>query len=206
MTTIETKLTKLENKLRFFQFAFILIILIAIFFIVTGFNRNPVADIIQAKKIQVVDDYGNVLVSLMTSDMGNGTILTLTKKGKTTTRLVSTLTGNGMLEVYNSDEEIVSKLGTTDRKTGYLSLKNSNGNDLFTVTYTSGNYGGWLGLYNNAGINTFQTSTGDDGSCRLNMYNGNNTRICYLGTTAAGDGCLNVYNSVGQNLNGVWAK
>ena len=206
MTTLEIKLTKLENKLRFFQFAFVLIILIAVFFIITGFNRNPVTDLIQAKKIQVVDDDGNVLVSLWSSTLGDGTISTRSKNGKLATRMISSTGGGGVLEIYNSDEKIVSTLETTDKGTGYLSLKNSNGNDLFKVTYTSGNYGGWLGMYNYSGVNTFSATTAEDGGCRFNMYNKNNIRVCYLGTTDAGDGCLNVYNSAGQNLNGVWPK
>ena len=81
MSTIETRLLKLERKLRFYQLGITVILIGAGFFVVTAFNnRNAAPDLIQAKEFQVVDANGKVLISLK-KDNSAGNIKMYTQTG-----------------------------------------------------------------------------------------------------------------------------
>lgn len=204
MSNLEQRLEKLEKKLRIYQFAFIAIILVSGFFIVSAFNKKaPVPDLIQAKEFQVVDDQGNTFVSLkkdydagtilvynssgiplidMYSTAGTGAVLTKTQNGKYACYMGAYNTGAGQIKVYNIDEKAADEIGSTTNNYGYVGVNNTNQDNILSITTTS----------NGDGI--------------VSVYNRYKNRICVLGPDDYGNGVLNVLNSSGQNMNGVWPK
>ncbi len=230
MSTLENRLEKLERRLRFYQIGITAIILTGVLLVVTAFNKkNPVPDLVQAKEFQVVDDNGKVyasmkqhdgycdfkiyngqgsqIIRLTESTNGYGAVMTSDKYGTSAVNIMG-VTGNegGSINVFNKSGKIIDEIGVTNTSTGYLGVYNSSGSDLFKVTYTAENNGGWLGLYNanNKEMITLSNTNVNDGV--VSVYNHSNNRICVLGGDVSGNGVLNVLNSAGLNMNGVWPK
>ena len=281
MSTIENRLAKLERKLRFYQLGVTVILIGAVFFIVTAFNnKNAAPDLIQAKEFQVVDANGKVLISLKkdykagnikmysetgsniidmrNSDGGTGIIITKNKSGNMACRLTSYKDdagnddGSGKIEVYNKDGKLVSEVGslnngsgyfavknslgtkvsemsstessggwigvynnngyevgqmsTTTGNTGFLGLYNETGKDMFKVTYTTGLAEGSLSIYNSSGDEQINLSTTTNHDGVISVYNHLKNRVCVLGADNNSNGVLNVKNSAGEKMNGVWPK
>jgi hypothetical protein len=206
MLTIEKRLAGLERKVRAYQLSLLTIVLIATLATVLAYNKKtPVADVVQAKEFQVVDDRGNVLVrlkkdgsagdltvlntkgtelvQLTSSTAGSGAVIGYGKEGNLIYRFIGDDGGGGAMDVYNSNGKVAGAMGATDVNSGYLLINNGEGNKLIHMTYGNSSKGGVL-----------------------NIYNRNNSRICTLGSDPDNNGVLNVYNSQGQNMNGVWPK
>ena len=82
MNTIEMRLQKLEVTNR--RYKTIVIVMLGAVLVTTFMAfRSPIAvpDVLQAKKFEVVDDNGNVLVRV-SQDAGNGLLKTYNKDGK----------------------------------------------------------------------------------------------------------------------------
>lgn len=205
MPTLEQRMEKMEKKLRFYQIAFIAILLTAGFLIVSGFNkRSEVPDLIQAKGFQVVDGQGRALVSLKNdgtageislydqagtkllnlyrTSTGTGGILTRTQNNRFACYIGAYTNGAGQMKVYNTQEKSVAEIGSTNSDNGYVGVSNTNENEILSITSTK----------NGDGI--------------VSVYNRYKNRNCVLGPDDNGNGVLNVLNSSGQNMNGVWSK
>jgi hypothetical protein len=172
MYTIEMRLQKLEATNR--RYKTILVILIASFATIFMAFRSPktVPDVIQAKKFEVVDSYGNVLVNL-TQDDGKGIIKTYNKEGK---KLVNI--------TYTSNQE------------GYLGLEDGKGQETMRLSSSNDGGGGYLGVFNPTGKRTLTICNDNSGG---NIYVGNSngdTRAAIQCNSSAG-GFLGLYNSSG---------
>ena len=203
---IESRLNKLEHSVNVYRIILLLILsAIAVVFLISFNNKTTAPDILQAKEFQVVDDNGKVyislkkdidagqfilfdkrgtkLLSLMASGDGAGTFIGRDTYGKKIYRLINVKGGGGSLSIYNANEIVADELTVTDKNTGYLGVNNSEGNKMLQMTYGSGSSSGIFTVYNNA-----------------------NNRICVLGSDVNSNGVLNVYNSYGEAMNGVWSK
>ncbi len=205
MSNLEKRMEKLEKKLRFYQIAFVSILLAGGFMIMTGFNKkNQVPDLIQAKGFQVVDDQGRALVSLKSdgtagnvllydqsgtalvemyrASSGTGALLTKSQDAKYACYIGAYNNGAGQIKVYNSNQKAVDEIGSTTTEYGYFGVNNSDENNILSITSTS----------NGDGI--------------VSVFNRYKNRIGVLGPDDNGNGLLNILNSSGQNMNGVWPK
>jgi hypothetical protein len=172
---------------------------------------------------------GNKACRLIDYSNGEGGLIEVyNKDGLLVSEIGSTTGGGGFLGVKNTSGKRIGEIGATDAQTGYMVLNNANGNYLVRATYTNSTYGGWLGVYNSSGKNIFRisnTTQGADFSLmdhnekeRMNLgitanndgaisvYNRSNNRISTMGGDNSGNGALNILNSYGQNMNGVWPK
>lgn len=205
MTTLEQRMEKLEKRLRFYQIAFIAILLAGGFFIVSGFNKkSQVPDLIQAKGFQVVDDQGRALVSLKNggtageiaiydqagtkllnfyrTSSGTGGIITKSQNNRFACYIGAYTNGSGQIKVYNTQEKAVDEIGSTTSDNGYFGVMNNKETEILSITSTA----------NSDGI--------------VSVYNRFKNRIAVLGPDDNGNGVLNVLNSSGQNMNGLWPK
>jgi hypothetical protein len=172
MDIIEIRLQKLEATNR--RYKSVLICLIASFAIIFMAFKSPknVPDVLQARKFQVVDDYGNVLVNL-TQDDGKGVIKTYNKEGK---KLVNI--------TYTSNQE------------GYLGLEDGKGQETMRLSSSNEGGGGYIGVFNPSGKRTLTICNDESGG---NIYVGNSngdTRATMQCNSSAG-GFLGLYNSSG---------
>lgn len=209
MTTIdllEQRINKLQRNARIYRISFFSFIVVIALVAFVGFRgKGGAADVVKAKEFQVVDDYGKVYMSLRhdelsglmdlygntgtklltftSSDGGAGTIIGRDAAGTRIYRFINVKGGGGSLQVYNTDEKIADELTITDKNTGFLQVSSPTGDKMHVLTYGSSSSSGIFSVYNSTG-----------------------TRICVLGSDASSNGVLNVCNSSGGAMNGVWPK
>lgn len=195
MNTIEMRLQKLEATNR--RYKTIVVLMIASFATIFMAFRSPktVPDVIQAKRFEVVDDYGNVLVNL-TQDDGKGLIKTYNKEGKKLVNITYTTNQEGYIGLEDGKGQETMRLSSSneggggyigvfnplgkrtltlcnDESGGNIYVSNSNGDTRATMQCNS-SAGGFLGLYNSSGytaVKLTQTSSGN-GDLYINNYNG----------------------------------
>lgn len=195
MNTIEIRLQKLETSNRRYK-SIILLLLAAFTTVFMAFRNNKTApDVIQAKRFEVVDEYGNILVN-MSQDDGKGVIKTYNKSGKKLVNITYTTKnegfvgiedgngqemmrfssanegGGGYISIYNPSGKRTLTL-CNDNSGGNIYVGNSNGDTRATIQCNS-SAGGFLGLYNSSGytaVKLTQTSSGN-GDLYINNYNG----------------------------------
>ncbi len=172
MQTIEMRLQKLEVTNH--RYKTIIVLMIASFATIFMAFRNPntAPDVIQAKRFEVVDSYGNVLVNL-TQDDGKGIIKTYNKEGK---KLVNI--------TYTTNQE------------GYLGLEDGKGQETMRLSSSNEGGGGYIGVFNPSGKRTLTLCNDNSGG---NIYVGNSngdTRAKMQCNSSAG-GFLGLYNSSG---------
>lgn len=172
MNTIEIRLQRLEATNR--RYKTILVVIIALFGTIFMAFRSPqtVPDVVQAKRFEVVDISGNVLVTL-TQDEGKGLIKTYNKFGK---KLVNI--------TYTTNQE------------GYFALEDGKGQETMRFSSSNDGGGGYIGVYNPSGKRTLTICNDNSGG---NVYVGNSngdTRATIQCNSSAG-GFLGLYNSSG---------
>ena len=172
MTPIELRFQKLEAANR--RYRSIILLMMAAFatFFMAFRNYNTVPDVLQAKKFEVVDANGNVLVNL-TQDNGKGIIKTYNKEGK---KLVNI--------TYTTNQE------------GYIGLEDGKGQETMRLSSSNEGGGGYIGIFNPSGKRTLTLNNDNSGG---NIYVSNsegNSRAVMQCNSSAG-GFLSLYNSLG---------
>lgn len=223
MSQIEQRLKKLEKSLKYYRIFFgtSIIALFAVVLMSSG-KKAAVPDLIKAKAFQVVDNDGNVLLllnsekengqlvtysgsgqkltRLFTSEGGAGAINTFDKNGKLNFKVTKITEGGGYMALYNSEENEILEAGSIVGNAGYLQVNDHNAKKIAWITEVQ-NGGGSLSLYDNEKGMIFLEAQSVGG--RISVYNGDNTRVGYLGTQNNKDGNLSIYNNSGTRLGGV---
>jgi hypothetical protein len=209
MNNFELRLQKLEATNR--RYKTILLIMMASFATIFMAFKNPktVPDVIQARRFEVVDYSGNVLVSLNQDD-GKGLIKTYNTAGKKLVNITYTTNNEGYLGLEDGNGQETMRLSSSneggggyfsifnpsgkrtmtlcnDNSGGNLYIGNSNGDTRATVQCNS-SAGGFMGLYNSSGytaVKLTQTSSGN-GDVYVNNYNGDE-RVRLSVSAAAGN-------------------
>ena len=172
MTTIEMRLQKLETTNR--RYKNTLIAMLALFATIFMAFKNPktAPDVIQAKRFEVVDNNGNVLVSLNQDD------------------------GKGLIKTYNTDGKKLVNITYTSNQEGYFALEDGKGQETMRFSSSNEGGGGYIGVYNPLGKRTLTLCNDESGG---NIYVGNangDTRATVQCNSSAG-GFLGLYNSNG---------
>ena len=222
-TNLETRITRLEKTLRFYQITFSGIVLVAIAFLISSFadKNNAVPDKLVAKAFEVVDENGKVLVNLATYN-GNGAITTFDKTGNYLVDVVSNTSGFGNINIYDGKGKPTLQLYNVKGGGGAMSIKNKDGqNALFLGLMSSGSghislntiTGSpllWFGetsernadfkLYNNGGkvIGRFAATNVSDGSIELSNSIG--SRTIHITTDVSGKGSVTAFDNSGNKI------
>ena len=146
MDTIESRLAAFETQLRFQRriIAFLIVLLIA------GISYGataPIPQVIRARKFEVVNAKGKVVVELESWELG-GKIHTISAKGlyRPSVTLTHTDEGHGMLLIYNNKgDKIISAKGTGNGNAELILLAGEGKGRIFFQGKTiSGNPGMFL--------------------------------------------------------------
>ena len=196
MNTIEMRLEKLEATNRRYKRIIVLMLTVVFATVFMAFRNNKtVPDVLQAKRFEVLDDYGNVLARVG-QDEGKGLIKTFNSEGKKLVNLTYTTKGEGFIALEDGNgQETVRLSSSSEGGGGYIGIYSPSGKRTMTMcNETSGgniyvnnsegnnraalqansNAGGYLALYNSSGYNAIkltQTASGN-GDIYLNNYNG----------------------------------
>jgi len=172
MNSIEMRLQKLEATNR--RYKTILVVIIASFatFFMAFKNPKTIPDVIQARRFEVVDYSGNVLVALSQDD------------------------GKGLIKTYNKDGKKLVNITYTSNQEGYLGLEDGKGQETMRFSSSNDGGGGYFAIYNPSGNRTLTLTNDNSGG---NIYVGNssgNTRAA-IQCNNSGGGFMGLYNSSG---------
>jgi len=213
----------MEKDLRFYRITFACFLITAFAFGIMSFGpKKTPPDVLEAKAFHVVDDNGKVLVeinkedgngqlstfsndgtrlaSIFTTTGGAGGLNTFDKNGKLLFKVTNTTDGGGYMALFNGYPTEVAELGVTNAQSGYLKINDRNAKKMAWITYTEGG-GGYFSLAKD-GLEMLRLSTPAAGG-RLGVYNGDNTRIGYVGTQDNKDGNITIWNAAGTRTGGV---
>jgi len=172
MNTIEMRLQKLEATNR--RYKTILILMIASFATIFMAFRNPktIPDVVQARKFEVVDYSGNVLVSITQDD------------------------GKGLFKTYNKDGKKLVNITYTSNQEGYIGLEDGKGQETMRFSSSNDGGGGYIGVYNPSGKRTL-TLCNDNSGGNIYVGNGNGDTRATIQCNSTAGGFLGLYNSSG---------
>jgi hypothetical protein len=174
MENFEKRLAALEKSNVRYRIILACAFAALLYFIITSFSpKNQVPDVIQAKKFELIDDHGAVLVRLE-NYKGNGSVTTFKPDGNTLTDIVATKSNAGGIVVYDG-----------------------NGNKNLTITDVTGGGGSFI-INNSQGqkVVSIGRNTKDAGS--ITLYNNINNQIALITSDTNSDGVALVYNSGGN--------
>ena len=178
--------------------------------------------VIRTRRLEIVNDAGEVVVKLVASTNGNGLIFVNSSEGKQLTYIGSSVSnGNGLVSINSTEEKRLISLGanpetgdgtiwisnrneenliwlSTTESSGRLRIaKTGNENLAYLGASTLGN--GLLSLSNKSGRDMVSILAGDI-SGHLSLRNNNDKMIAYLGTDIGGGGGLQINSKTGTEL------
>lgn len=200
MTALEQRLEKLEKTVRFYRRVAWSISLLICVFAIFAFNEkyNP-PDFIQAKRIEIVDDYGKVYVRLDKNAQG-GYIENYNNNGKFTFNTNVHSTGHGQLFVGNGKGYSNLHVGESSAGGGFLGVLSDGNYYVAEMGNSNSDGGGYLEVNDKYGYSRGALFTTQNGQGALEVYNSNNNRMVYLGATTQVRGGLWLYNNFGQQV------
>ena len=102
--TYEHRIQQIERQVRIAKMAVLVSVLLALTGMGVGLTGMGVPERLQAKRIDVVNDQGQVLVSLQKGRYG-GLILTQDHEGKTQCRLTANGRGDGTIATFSREKK-----------------------------------------------------------------------------------------------------
>ena len=172
---MQNEITELRNQVRtlkriVYGFGCLLIAGLA----VGATSMQTVPDVIQAKKFQVVNDDGKVIVEL-SNQVGDGV-------------------DNGRLVTRNSAGQTLVELGSSEFE-GVVITKNGKGQTL--VLLSSSEFGGAVVTENGKGQTLVRLTSTVDGEGTVTTVNGKGQTLVLLTTSNDGEGAVLTYNGKG---------
>jgi hypothetical protein len=196
MESIETRLLRLEKSNRLYKRT--LVTLAAVFAIgLMAFNSKfSPPDVLQAKKFEVLDDYGNVMVAI-SQDKQHGMIKTYNSAGNKLVNITYTTKNEGYIGLEDgTGKENIRMSSNNDYGGGYLSLFNPNSQRVISMYNDNG--GGTINVNNGSGTNQLVAKSHSDGGGYLGILNASGNYILSLMQTTNGNGDLYVNNNYGD--------
>jgi len=172
MQTIEMRLQKLEATNS--RYKTIISVMIASFAIIFMAFKEPTAvpDVIQAKKFQVVDDNGNILINLAQDN------------------------GKGVIKTYNTEGKKLVNITYTTNDEGYLALEDGKGQEMLRFSSSNDGGGGYIGFFSPSGKRTMSLFNDNDGG-NIYVNNSDGDKRAAMQCNSSSGGFLGLYNSTG---------
>jgi hypothetical protein len=145
--TIEQRLDQLEkrNKRLTVALSMTVVAMCAVVTMAATGDKDGDFGIVTARTIFVMNDAGEIVVSLGASDNGNGLVETRSAKGKDLVDLTSTVDGEGTVTTYQPNGEASVDLGASDTG-GMIYVSNKTGDTIAEMgadEYGNGLIGAW---------------------------------------------------------------
>lgn len=196
MNTIEMRLQKLEATNRRYKMLVILMMasFATVFMAFKSFKAIP--ELVQAKRIEIVDDNGNVLINL-TQDIGKGIIKTYNKEGKKLVNITYTSNNEGFVGIEDGKgQEMMRLSSSSEGGGGYIGIYNPTGKR--TMTLCNDNSGGNIYIGNSEGKSRVIMQCNSSAGGYVALYNLNGYAAVKLTQTSSGNGDMYVNNYNGD--------
>jgi hypothetical protein len=191
----EQRLNKLERQNKRMKKGMIGMVLAGISLLVMAQAAPPkVHDLIRAKKIEVVSDKGQTVISLEGWEHG-GMISTYNKKGLNLTSVAANDGGDGLITTYNSKGKKLVDITATEDDTGSISTYNSKGKYLVDITATKN--GGAITTFDSKGKKLIAITTTKNGGA-ITTFDSNETELISITSRTNGSGAVVHFNRAGK--------
>ena len=198
MTHFEQRLIRLEKSVRIYKTISILLCATIGVTVLFSFNqKNPPPDVIQTKKLEIVDDAGNVFVKLEKNKEG-GVIGTYNTRSKYTFFTSANVKGYGQLFIGNGNGYNNLYVGESNAGGGFLGIKNEYDNYVAEMGNSNSDGGGYVEANDNNGYSRASIYSNKSGDGVFEAYNNGNNKITYLGGSNISTGGIWLYNYYGQ--------
>lgn len=158
-----------------------------------GVTRPHQPEVIQAQRLEIVDDQGQVLVML--GSLSGGGVLTVSHPAGASARLHAQERA-GEFAFFNQQQTSINLSAGLDGR-GTIETFDAAGNRL--IGLTSDDQGGVILVRNSAGKVMTSLSAGDDAG-RLKTMNAAGTELVTIGTTRSGAGLLAAFDQEGRRM------
>tara|TARA_B100001059_G_scaffold208149_1_gene220213 strand:- start:215 stop:916 length:702 start_codon:yes stop_codon:yes gene_type:complete len=198
MPTTEERMETLETQVRRqrrWNIALGVVVVVGGLMAAKGIQVVP--DVIQAKKFEVVNDAGKVIVELSNVQGGgvdNGKLVTRNSTGGTLVTLIAGPDG-GVVETHNGKGQTLVAISATTEGEGSVTTKNGKGQTL--VKLSAGPEGGFVETQNGKGQALVTLSATTDGKAVVETQNGKGQALVLLGSTPMG-GRVMCTNAIGK--------
>jgi hypothetical protein len=198
MTHFEQRLVKLEKSVQFYKTLSIIFCSIFGTTILFSFNqKNLPPDVIQTKRLEIVDDAGNVFIKLEKNKEG-GVVGVYNNMAKYTFFTSANVKGYGQLFVGNGKGYNNLYVGESNAGGGFLGIKNEFDNYVAEMGNSNSDGGGYVEANDNKGYSRASIYANKTGDGVFEAYNNGNYKITYLGGSTTSTGGVWLYNYYGQ--------
>ena len=132
MQNFEKRFTALEKSNARYRLIIFCMLTVITYFTIIAFSPAGVPEVVQAKKFEVVDDRGNVLVRLENYN-GSGAITTFLPNGNTLTDIVPTKSESGGIVLYDGKGKKNMTLTDVNGGGGSLVILNPAGQNILSL-------------------------------------------------------------------------
>jgi hypothetical protein len=159
---IEQRITTLEIQNRRLSRVLIAVLVLGTGVGVMGARSSDIADVVRARRIEIVSESGTPTVVLQTASTG-GTVWTRNEAEEMLAVIGATATGGGAISTYDGMGRKSISFGATKYGTGAISTFSPTGAALVRIAATSTG-AGTVSTYNDRGEGLLSLSTTDDGA------------------------------------------
>lgn len=198
MANFEERLLKLEKSARIYKT--LSIALCGILGVMTIFSfdqKNQPPDVIQTKRLQIVDDAGNVFVKLE-KDNDGGIIASYNNRAKYTFFASSSVKGFGQLDIGNGNGKSNLHVAESNAGGGFLGILNESNYYVAEMGSANSDGGGYVEVNDNNGYSKASIFANKNSDGAFEAYSNSNNRIVYLGGSNSNTGGLWLNNNYGQ--------
>ncbi|MDB4775915.1 hypothetical protein OAG62_02200 [bacterium] len=162
-------------------------------------TSQSVPDVIQAKKFEVVNDAGQVIVvmeSLFFRGEHYGVVTTQNSMGNTLVELGATSGGTGLVETHNGKGQVLVELGATENGEGLVATKNDTGQSLIRLAASDG--GGLVKTQNGKGQTLVELGANMVGTGVVKIQNDKGQALVVITTDQSGNGAVLAQDAAGN--------
>ncbi len=193
MQNLENRVQRLEASNRLYKKTFYFLLSAVIITVLFAFREKSMLDKLQAKQLEILDDYGNVLVRIGHSQ-GMGTIKTFNTSKNTLLNLGYTVKNEGYIGIGNGkDGENIRLTSSKDDGGGYISIYNNSGTPVAALF--NGYYGGTLEVMDRYGYLRGMLKNHSSGGGYFSLLNGSGKKIFNMQATTGGAADFSIHDS-----------
>jgi hypothetical protein len=191
--TVESRLSALERSNHRLRLAVRALGLALVVLLAAGARGNEIADLVQARRIQVVDDEGRPLV-VLAHEAGRGVAALLDAAGNWKVQLDAGSAGGTVATKAAHGGELVF-LGVDDQGNGTVRTESAAGGLLAALTAAEGR--GAVITYDGSGREHVKIATAYGGAGSVTTFSGDGRRLMQITAATDGDGLLAAFRPDG---------
>lgn len=197
MNDIEKRLHILERRINRYRTTSILLgICLASMVFIGATGNGSIPKILKTQQLQIVDQKGRAVIVASTDQIGRGTLVIMSDEENQLIRIGAGISGNGQIKIQSKNDKGLVHIGAGKNGNGLLSVISKRGNNLFYAGASkTGN--GLLRIKSRNSKKVLEASVNEQGGY-MDMYNSAGMEIVQIFVEKGGNGALGVYDAEGE--------